>query len=73
MGDAFRLYLASYAVLRFVLDPLRADGRPERYFGLSYPQYIALSVIAAVLIWRYCVSRGDGASESGELHRENRA
>lgn len=73
VGDAFRLYLASYAVLRFVLDPLRADGRPERYFGLSYPQYIALSVIAAVLIWRYCVSRGDGASESGELHRENRA
>ena len=51
-GTAFRLYLASYALLRFLLDPLRADGRPERYLDLSYPQYIALAVVLVALLWQ---------------------
>jgi phosphatidylglycerol:prolipoprotein diacylglycerol transferase len=50
-GSALRVYLAAYALLRFALDPLRVDGRPERYFGLSYPQGIALAVLLGVYLW----------------------
>jgi phosphatidylglycerol:prolipoprotein diacylglycerol transferase len=51
-GTAFRCYLGLYGVLRLVLDPLRADGRPERFLGLSHQQGIALAVIAAALAWQ---------------------
>jgi phosphatidylglycerol:prolipoprotein diacylglycerol transferase len=50
-GAAFRCYLVLYGVLRFLLDPLRADGRPERLFGLSYQQGIAVLVIGLALAW----------------------
>lgn len=50
-GDAFRRYLMLYGALRLVLDPLRADGRPERFLGVSYEQGIALVVIAGALAW----------------------
>jgi len=50
-GSAFRLYLLLYGVLRLLLDPLRADGRPERLLGLSYQQGIALAVIAVAALW----------------------
>ncbi len=52
-GSAFRLYLVAYALLRFALDPLRGDGRPERYIGLSYPQFTALAIIGCALAWHY--------------------
>ncbi len=63
-GDAFRLYLVSYAALRVLLDPLRADGRPERYLGLSYPQYIALAVIVGVFAWRYLAQRAADVTDA---------
>ena len=50
-GSAFRLYLLLYGALRLVLDPLRADGRPERFLGLSHQQGIALAVIVLALLW----------------------
>jgi phosphatidylglycerol:prolipoprotein diacylglycerol transferase len=50
-GDAFRLYLVLYASLRIVLDPLRADGRPERFLGISYQQGIALLIIVLAIAW----------------------
>jgi phosphatidylglycerol:prolipoprotein diacylglycerol transferase len=50
-GTAFRLYLALYGILRVGLDPLRADGRPERWLGLSHQQGIALLVVLAALAW----------------------
>jgi phosphatidylglycerol:prolipoprotein diacylglycerol transferase len=50
-GGAFRLYLALYGALRLALDPLRGDGRPERFLGLSHQQGIALAVIALALAW----------------------
>jgi phosphatidylglycerol:prolipoprotein diacylglycerol transferase len=50
-GDAFRLYLALYAALRIVLDPLRGDGRPERFAGISHQQGIALAVLVSALAW----------------------
>jgi phosphatidylglycerol:prolipoprotein diacylglycerol transferase len=50
-GSAFRTYLALYGVLRFALDPLRADGRPERFLGLSIQQGIALALVVAALAW----------------------
>jgi phosphatidylglycerol:prolipoprotein diacylglycerol transferase len=50
-GTAFRCYLILYGLLRFLLDPLRADGRPERFLGLSHQQLIALLIVVAVFIW----------------------
>ncbi|MEO8601818.1 MAG: prolipoprotein diacylglyceryl transferase family protein [bacterium] len=49
-GSAFRLYLLLYGALRLLLDPLRADGRPERFLGLSHQQGIALALIAVALV-----------------------
>lgn len=51
-GTAFRLYLALYGALRVMLDPLRADGRPERFLGISHQQAIALCAIAVALAWQ---------------------
>jgi len=50
-GTAFRCYLILYGLLRILLDPLRADGRPERYLGFSHQQLIALLIVVAVLVW----------------------
>jgi phosphatidylglycerol:prolipoprotein diacylglycerol transferase len=52
-GDAFRLYMALYGALRIALDPLRADGRPERFLGFSHQQGIALLIIAAAILWHW--------------------
>jgi phosphatidylglycerol:prolipoprotein diacylglycerol transferase len=51
-GTAFRCYLVLYGSLRLLLDPLRADGRPERFLGLSHQQGIALLVIVVALVWQ---------------------
>ena len=50
-GTAFYSYLFLYSFLRFILDPFRADGRPERLFGLSYQQLIALIIIVIVCLY----------------------
>lgn len=50
-GAAFRLYLFCYGTLRLLLDPLRADGRPERFLGLSHQQGIALALVAVAVLW----------------------
>jgi len=47
-GSAFCAYVFCYGLLRLVLDPLRADGRPERFLGLSHQQGIALALIGIV-------------------------
>jgi len=46
-GTAFCTYGVLYGALRFALDPLRIDGRPERFFGVSHQQGIALALLAA--------------------------
>jgi phosphatidylglycerol:prolipoprotein diacylglycerol transferase len=53
-GSAFWLYLLLYGTVRLLLDPLRVDGRPERFLGLSYPQGFALTLIGVALAgsWR---------------------
>jgi phosphatidylglycerol:prolipoprotein diacylglycerol transferase len=53
-GSAFWLYLLLYGTARLLLDPLRVDGRPERFLGLSYPQGFALTLIGVALAgsWR---------------------
>ena len=48
-GSAFWLYLLFYGVLRLALDPLRADGRPERFLGLSPQQGLALAVVGVAV------------------------
>ncbi len=65
-GFAFCLYAASYGMLRLVLDPLRVDGRPERFLGFSHQQGIASGLIAAGAIgalW-LCRQRTDRAATS---------
>ena len=53
-GTAFCIYLMLYGILRLALDPLRADGRPERFLGLSHQQGIALGLIlAGFMCWRW--------------------
>lgn len=49
-GAAFGLYLLLYGALRFALDPLRGDGRPERWLGISHQQGIALGLVAVGLL-----------------------
>lgn len=56
-GTAFRLYLVLYGALRFALDPLRADGRPERFLGMSHQQGLALLCIAVVIVWHAASAR----------------
>ena len=46
-GIPFCLYAALYGMLRLLLDPLRGDGRPERFLGLSHQQGIALGLLVA--------------------------
>lgn len=46
-GTAFCTYGVPYGALRLALDPLRTDGRPERFFGLSHQQGIALALLLA--------------------------
>ena len=50
-GTAFRCYLVLYSLLRILLDPLRADGRPERFLGFSHQQLIAILIVVAVFVW----------------------
>jgi phosphatidylglycerol---prolipoprotein diacylglyceryl transferase len=42
-GTSFCAYLFLYGLLRLLLDPLRADGRPERFWGFSYQQAFAVA------------------------------
>ena len=56
-GAAFRFYLVLYGALRVALDPLRADGRPERFLGLSHQQGIALLTIGLAIGWHVVASR----------------
>jgi phosphatidylglycerol---prolipoprotein diacylglyceryl transferase len=56
-GTNFCAYLFLYGLLRLLLDPLRADGRPERFWGLSHQQgfaiaFILLAGMSALLINR---------------------
>ena len=64
-GSIFRLYLALYGILRFVLDPLRADGRPERVLGLSLQQLITLAVVALAVAWSPPARRSSAPSMPG--------
>ncbi len=59
-GSAFQSYLILYGTLRLLLDPLRADGRPERFLGLSHQQGIALLLIAAGVAWAAASLRTPG-------------
>lgn len=53
-GVAFCAYLMLYGILRLALDPLRADGRPERFLGFSHQQGIALGLmLAGAIFWRW--------------------
>lgn len=49
-GTAFCAYLFAYGFLRLILDPLRADGRPERFLGFSHQQGIALGLMIGAAV-----------------------
>lgn len=63
-GMAFRCYLVLYGMLRFLLDPLRADGRPERFLGVSHQQAFALLVVAIALAWHSRIRRNAPPSDA---------
>ena len=46
-----------YGGLRILLDPLRGDGRPEHFLGLSYQQGLALGVVLLASAWQRRVRR----------------
>jgi phosphatidylglycerol:prolipoprotein diacylglycerol transferase len=50
-GSAFRRYAILYGLLRVLLDPLRGDGRPERFLGVSHQQGLALALVVLALAW----------------------
>lgn len=53
-GTAFCAYGILYGTLRLALDPLRMDGRPERFLGLSHQQAIAIGLMLAcigIFLW----------------------
>ncbi|MDE2489890.1 MAG: prolipoprotein diacylglyceryl transferase [Elusimicrobia bacterium] len=54
-GSAFLLYVALYAVGRFIVEFYRGDPRGGFYFGLSPSQLVAVAALAAVagaVAWR---------------------
>jgi phosphatidylglycerol---prolipoprotein diacylglyceryl transferase len=61
-GTAFCGYLFLYGLLRLLLDPLRADGRPERFLGLSYQQGIAIAFMLLAGAGALLINRNRGAS-----------
>jgi prolipoprotein diacylglyceryltransferase len=64
-GAPFWLYLLLYGVARVLLDPLRADGRPERFLGLSHQQGLALALVAVALACAWLTrERGRPRAES---------
>jgi phosphatidylglycerol:prolipoprotein diacylglycerol transferase len=67
-GSAFRLYLLLYGTLRLLLDPLRADGRPERFLGFSHQQGLAMVLIVLALAWPPAVSIAEPQMHTDE-HR----
>lgn len=64
-GTAIRWYLVLYGTLRVVLDPLRGDGRPERFLGLSHQQGFALLLVGFAIVW-WLVSRRAVVGENGD-------
>lgn len=58
-GSAIRWYLALYGTLRMALDPLRGDGRPERFLGFSHQQGFALLAVGLALAWWFTLRRID--------------
>ena len=53
-GSAFLLYVALYAVARFVVEIYRGDDRGFFWHGLSPSQLVAIAALAAagVIAWR---------------------
>lgn len=61
-GTAFCGYLFLYGLLRLLLDPLRGDGRPEQFLGLSYQQGIAIAFMLLAGVSALLINRYRGAS-----------
>jgi prolipoprotein diacylglyceryltransferase len=54
-GSAFLLYIALYAVARFIVEIFRGDDRGAFWFGLSPSQFVALGAlltVGGIAAWR---------------------
>ena len=59
-GQVMLVFLALYAVLRFVLEYFRADDRGG-LFGLSTSQLVGVGALVAVgVLWRQLAQRSRG-------------
>ena len=56
-GTAFCGYLFLYGFLRLLLDPLRADGRPERFWGFSHQQGLAIAFMVLATAGALLINR----------------
>jgi len=56
-GVGFCGYLFLYGLLRLLLDPLRGDGRPERFLGLSYQQGVAIAFMLFAAAGAFLINR----------------
>jgi prolipoprotein diacylglyceryltransferase len=63
-GTAFCGYLFFYGLLRLLLDPLRADGRPERFCGFSHQQGLAIAFMLAASAGVLLINRNRRTSAS---------
>jgi phosphatidylglycerol---prolipoprotein diacylglyceryl transferase len=55
-GTSFCGYLFLYGLLRLLLDPFRANGRPERFWGLSYQQGFAIAFILVAGVGAFVIN-----------------
>ncbi len=55
-GTSFCGYLFLYGLVRLLLDPLRADGRPERLWGLSYQQGMAIAFMLVASVGAFLIN-----------------
>ena len=58
-GTGFCAYLFLYGLLRCLLDPLRADGQPERFWGASYQQGFAIAFMFLAGLIILVINRGN--------------
>ncbi len=58
-GHLMKIYLGSYAVIRFILEFARGDAYRGIYGPFSTSQWISIGILVAVVIW-ICIDRRKG-------------
>ena len=63
---AYCLYFVLYAILRFVLEFFRYDGKERGIWGIfSTSQWISLAILAGLAVWAVSLRRKERETRSG--------